>query len=105
MTRLEEIRNGGATLALHINFGDGYGYAYRCIRERRIILKHGGPKGRKSKREHYRFFVVEGVEGEFATLEEAVLAVERLDQGVRDDAEWSAAAPKRKRPPLLLEGP
>lgn len=105
MSRLEDIQKGGATLVMHLNYGNGYGYVYRCIAEPRITLGYGGPKGRKSKFERYRRFLVEGIEDEFSTLEEAVEAVEKLDRTNKDELEWDKAAPKPKRPPpLILEG-
>lgn len=103
MSRLEEIQAAGATLAMHLNYGNGYGYVYRCIGEPRILLKIGGPKGRNSKFERYRYFVVEGVDQEFLTLEEAVAAVEKIDQAKANDIEWEQAAPKKVRPSGLPE--
>lgn len=101
VSRLEEVRAAGATMKMHINYGDGYGYVYRCIGEPRISLSYGGPKGRKSKRKPWRVFLVEGVEEEFLTLEEAVAAVEALDQKAKDDVAWDAAAPPKKKPGYL----
>lgn len=101
---LEEIRAAGAQLVMHINFGDGYGYVYSCIAEPRIGVSTGGPKGRKSKRKYYRHFNVVGVDSEFTTLEEAVLAVQKLDQAKANDAEWEAAAPPRRAKPAAIEG-
>lgn len=101
MTRLEEIGKGATTLVLHINYGNGYGYVRRSVVEPRLTVASGGPKGRKSKFEAYRRYAVDGIEGVFATLEEAVLAIERLDQQKQRDAEWDAAKPKRPKPAAL----
>lgn len=103
--RLEEIRKAGAKIAMHLNFGDGYAYVYTCIGEPRISISTGGPKkGRKSKRKYYRLFQVVGVDSEFTTLEEAVLAVQKLDQAKAIDAEWEAAAPPKRSKPAAIEG-
>lgn len=102
MSRLDDIRAGGTTLVLHVNYGNGYGYIHRSIVEPRIAVGHGGPKGRNSKFEAYRKYVVDGCDTVFKTLEEAVLECERQDRA-KDDAEWNAAAPKKKRPPALPE--
>lgn len=101
-TNLERIQAAGAQLVLHINYGNGYGYIYKCTAEPRISLHIGGPKGRKSKRERYRYFRVG--DDEFKTLEEAVLAVEKIDRLAAQDAEWEAAeiaaVVKARRPKL-----
>lgn len=101
MSRLEEIRAAGARLLMHLNFGDGYGYVRECIAEPRITLSSGGPKGRKSKKKAYMFFGVQGSDQQFLTLEEAVAAVEALDQKAKDDVAWNAAAPPKKKPGYL----
>lgn len=93
MSRLEEIQKGGATMVMHLNYGNGYGYVYRSIVEPRITIGMGGPKGRKSKFERYKRFAVDGVDGSFHTLDEAIAATEKLDRDKERDAEWDAAKP------------
>lgn len=105
VSRLEEIQAAGATLSMHLNFGDGYGYVYRCVAEPRLTVHIQGPKGRKSKRQRSRVYRVQGIEDDFLTLEEAIAAVEKIDQGARDEQEWNAAAPRKPRPPPLLTDP
>lgn len=102
MTRpLEEVQNGGAALAMHLHYNDGHGYVYRAVLEPRITVHKFSPK-RKSKKPFSRVFMVQGIETEFLTFEEAWLAVDKIDRTAQQDAEWERAAPKKK--PAFIPG-
>ncbi len=98
---LQEIYAAGATFTMHINYGDGYGYVYRCVAEPRCTMHIEGPKNRKSKRKKSQVFKIDDGR-EFLTLEEAHVALQAADVRMAQDAEWDKAAPRPK--PAYIPG-
>lgn len=103
--RLEQIRTGGWRLHLHMNLGHAWSRQDSSLTDPRIFVGQGGPKGSSKKArtvKPWRAFAVDGVDGTFLTLEEAVIAAMKLDADADEARRWDAAAPKKPKPAAIV---